>query len=180
MRALLSASRYVMGVAVIATLLGSVLLLLLSGVAVIRAIWEEAANFSLQRHTAHHVDHLGVQFIEITDTILLGTVLYIVSLGLYQLFIDQEIEVPGWLRVRNLTELKRDLVGVIVVLLGVSFLGEVADWDGASPEAGAILALGAAISLVAAALGLFLWITLREEGPSRAEVERTPPLEPPD
>ena len=54
--------------------------------------------------------------IEITDIILLGTVLYIVALGLYQLFIDHNLALPRWLKVNDLTDLKRDLIGVVVVL----------------------------------------------------------------
>ena len=98
--------------------------------------------------------------------------MYIVSLGLYQLFIDPSVPVPRWLRVRNLTELKRDLIGVTVVLLGVTFLGEVVDSDPTTPDQSGILFLGAAIALVAASLGLFLWISPRE---SRGE--ETPPTD---
>lgn len=161
-RALFAGSRFIVGLAVIATFIGSVVLLVLAGVAVLRLAWLEIASFSFERHTASHVDHLGVQFIEITDTILLGTVMYIVSLGLYQLFIDKDVPVPRWLRVRDLTELKRDLIGVTVVLLGVTFLGEVVDWDESRPDQSGILYLGAAIAMVAASLGLFLWIAPRE------------------
>jgi uncharacterized membrane protein YqhA len=163
-RALFAGSRFVVGLAVAATFIGSVVLLILSAVAVLRITWIEIASFTFERHTARTIDHLGVQFIEITDTILLGTVMYIVSLGLYQLFIDPTVPVPRWLRVRNLTELKRDLIGVTVVLLGVTFLGEVVDWDPTTPDQSGILFLGAAIALVAASLGLFLWISPRESG----------------
>ena len=101
-----------------------------------------------------------MELIEITDMILLGMVLYIVSLGLYQLFIDPSISVPRWLRVNDVADLKRDLINVTVVLLGVSFLGEVVNWDGSRD----ILSLGAAVALVIVALGLIMWLTPRKYG----------------
>jgi uncharacterized membrane protein YqhA len=82
-------------------------------------------------------------------------VLYIVALGLYQLFIDHNLPLPRWLKVNDLTDLKRDLIGVVVVLLGVSFLGEVVNWEGDNN----VLPLGAAVALVIAALGFILWLT---------------------
>jgi uncharacterized membrane protein YqhA len=172
-KTLFTGSRFIVALAVFATFVGSVVLLVLSAISVLRIVWVEASNFSVERHTSSHVDHLGVQFIEITDTILLGTVMYIVSLGLYQLFIDQTIPVPRWLRVHDLTELKRDLLGVTVVLLGVTFLGEVVDWDTQQDPSG-ILYLGAAIALVAAALGLFLWISPRDSQLEEPPPEHTP------
>jgi uncharacterized membrane protein YqhA len=107
--------------------------------------------FSVSRY----IIGLAVELIEITDIILLGTVLYIVALGLYQLFIDRNLPLPHWLKVNDLTDLKRDLIGVVVVLLGVSFLGEVVNWEGESD----VLPLGAAVALVIAALGFILWLT---------------------
>ena len=42
---------------------------------------------------------------------------------LYPLFVDDGIDMPSWLRIRNLDDLKEKLVGVIVVVMGVYFLG---------------------------------------------------------
>jgi uncharacterized membrane protein YqhA len=183
-KGLFTASRFVIGLAVVATFAGSVVLLVSATFAVGRIIRVEIesigapvptpipiatpaagksrrglesdeASQSVNQIVAH-VDHLGVQFIEITDIILLGTVLYIVSLGLYQLFIDPVVKVPGWLRVRDLSELKRNLISVTVVLLGVTFLGEVVDWNRKDIN---IVFLGVAVALVVAALGLILYLT---------------------
>ena len=65
------------------------------------------------------------------------------------------LALPRWLKVNDLTDLKRDLIGVVVVLLGVSFLGEVVNWERGND----LLPLGAAIALVIAALGFILWLT---------------------
>jgi uncharacterized membrane protein YqhA len=154
-KTILASSRFVVGIAVLATFAGSVALLAISIVTVARLIWDEITNFSTSRVSANHVEHLGVQFIQVTDIILLGIVLYIVAVGLYQLFIDPHLPVPKWLRVHDLIELKRDLISVTVVLLGVTFLGQVVDWDGETT----ILNLGVAIALVVIALGAILWLT---------------------
>jgi len=166
LRNLFGTSRFVIGLAVAGAFLGSVLLLVMSTLTVVRLVWREVATFDAENLTGHHLDRLGVDLIEITDMILLGMVLYIVSLGLYQLFIDPTLTVPHWLRVNDLADLKRDLINVTVVLLGVSFLGEVVDWDGSTE----ILALGAAAALVIVALGLIMWITPRIH---EDKVERT-------
>lgn len=174
MRALFAASRFVVGLAVVATFIGSAILLIMATLTVIRLGVREVVEFDLgtlgglsadaevqaaRRGTAgslssNHIDRIGVELIQITDIILLGTVLYIVSLGLYQLFIDHRLPLPRWLIVDDLNDLKRLLIGVTVVLLGVTFLGEVVEWDGETN----ILPLGAAVALVIAALGFILWV----------------------
>ena len=95
---------------------------------------------------------LAVVSIQVTDLFLLGTVLNIVALGLFQLFIDPTLgnRLPDWLAVTSLDQLKSKLVGVIAVLLGVSFLASVVEWRGNRD----VLYLGIAIAVVITALGL--------------------------
>jgi uncharacterized membrane protein YqhA len=156
LKTFLSRSRFVVALAVIATLAGSIALLVMSTLAVLQTVWAEFDGFSFGETTANHIDHLGVKFIQIVDTLLLGTVLYIISLGLYQLFFDDRLPVPRWLQVHDLIELKRDLISVTIVLLGVTFLGEVVDWNKGGNN---IFFLGAGVALVVAALGFILWLT---------------------
>jgi uncharacterized membrane protein YqhA len=155
LRNIFAASRFVIGLAVIGSFVGSAILLVIATVTLFNIAWNEIVNFDPENLSGHHIDRLAVDLIEITDIILLGTVLYIVALGLYQLFIDHNLALPRWLKVNDLTDLKRDLIGVVVVLLGVSFLGEVVNWEGSSN----VLPLGAAIALFIAALGFILWLT---------------------
>lgn len=95
---------------------------------------------------------LALGFIEATDIFLIGIVLFIFSLGLYILFIDDKLSLPAWLEIRDLDDLKGQLVSVVIAALAVIFLGHVVQWDG-QPE---ILGLGAAIGLVVAARAFFL------------------------
>jgi uncharacterized membrane protein YqhA len=95
---------------------------------------------------------LTLAFIEIVDLFLLGTVLLMISLGLYELFIDSNLELPEWLHIRTFDDLKHKLVGVVIVVLAVLFLGFVVSWDGSKD----LLRIGAAIAMVIAALSYFL------------------------
>jgi uncharacterized membrane protein YqhA len=154
-RNIFAISRFVIGLAVLGSFVGSAILLVIATASLFSLAWDEIVNFDPENLGGRHIDRLAVELIEITDIILLGTVLYIVALGLYQLFIDHNLALPRWLKVNDLTDLKRDLIGVVVVLLGVSFLGEVVNWEGEND----ILPLGAGIALVIAALGFILWLT---------------------
>jgi uncharacterized membrane protein YqhA len=97
---------------------------------------------------------LMAQSIAIVDMFLMGTVMFIVAAGLYQLFIDPRTALPGWLRIRSLDDLKSLLTGVIIVALLVTFLGSAVAWSSGTD----ILALGLAIAAVVAAANLSLRI----------------------
>ena len=90
--------------------------------------------------------------IELVDLFLLATVMYVIAAGLYELFIDDTLPLPSWLEIHNLDDLKSKLIGVVVVVLGVLFLGQVIAWDGQRD----LLGYGTAIALIVAALTYFL------------------------
>jgi uncharacterized membrane protein YqhA len=127
--------------------------------AVAKVAWDRIRRPDL---SSHGIEHLAVEIIRLIDIFLLSTVLYIVALGLFELFLDPHLPVPPWLRISNLDELKERLVVVIIVLLGVEFLGNVVEWTGGTN----ILALGAAVALVIAALGVVFVLkpTSRSDG----------------
>ncbi len=90
--------------------------------------------------------------IELVDLFLLATVLYVIAIGLYELFIDDSLPLPHWLVIHDLDDLKEKLIGVVIVVLGVLFLGQVIAWDGTRD----LLNHGGAAALVIAALSYFL------------------------
>ncbi len=145
-RRILASSRYFIAVAALGSFLSAATLLVYGALAVVNVVWDTIGQGEA---TVDGGKHLAVQFIQLTDVFLLGTVLYIVALGLYDLFVDPGLPVPPWLHIRSLDDLKSKLVQVIVVLLGVTFLGAAVEWDGG----GEILELGAAVALVIVALG---------------------------
>jgi len=57
----------------------------------------------------------------ILDLYLIGTVLIITAVGLYELFIG-DVTLPGWLVIRSLSDLKTKIVEVIVLVIGIKFL----------------------------------------------------------
>ena len=69
------------------------------------------------------IQEMLVEFIEYADFFLLAIVLYIMSIGLYLLFIDKNVEIPEWLEIRDLDDLKEKLIAVIAVVMAVYFLG---------------------------------------------------------
>ena len=141
--------RYIIIVAVLATLIAATALILFGTVetyVVIRDV------FSKGEFTSKVAKTLLLSFIEITDIFLLATVLYIVALGLYELFIDHQVPVPGWLEIRTLDDLKDKLIGVVIVVIGVGFLGQFTTWNGETN----LLVSGGGAALVIAALTFFL------------------------
>ncbi len=95
---------------------------------------------------------LVLNLIESVDLFLLGTAFYLIALGLYELFIDENARVPGWLVIHDLDDLKGSLLSVIVVVLSVQFVAQVLGWKGGVD----ILYLGASIALVIAAMAFFI------------------------
>lgn len=93
-----------------------------------------------------------LKFIEVVDTFLLATVFLIIAIGLYELFVDNTLELPDWLEIDSLDDLKGKLVGVVIIVLGVIFLGNTAKWTGGTD----ILYLGGGIAAVIFALTYFL------------------------
>ncbi len=73
------------------------------------------------------------------------------SLGLYELFIDSHLPLPEWLIVRSLEDLKEKLLGVVVVVLAIFFLGRVIEAENAID----LLYLGVGIAAVIASLAYF-------------------------
>jgi uncharacterized membrane protein YqhA len=91
--------------------------------------------------------------VELIDLFLLSTILYMISLGLYKLFIDPKLPLPSWLRIGDLNDLKERILGVILVLLVISFLGYVIEWQFGDYR---IVALGIAVGIVLFAIGYSL------------------------
>ncbi len=98
------------------------------------------------------------KLIKQADYALLATVLYVLALGLYSLFVDDRVPMPTWLSIHDLGQLKELLAGVVVVAIAVIFLGQALTWDGTTD----LLAPGLASAAVIAALALFLWQAARE------------------
>lgn len=151
---LISAGRIWIFIAIFGVSISSVIMLIYALLTLLDIVIDAFWNHDLDVHGANQ---LAVNLIELTDIFLLGMVLYVVALGMYQLFIDRWIAVPTWMRVENLQQLKGHLISVIVVLMAVSFLADLVAFESGQ----ALLYEGIAVALVGASLSLFTLITHR-------------------
>ena len=71
--------------------------------------------------SAWQQDDTIVELLQVLDLYLIGTVLLITAIGLYELFIG-EVQLPDWLVIRNLSDLKTKIVEVIVLVIGIKFV----------------------------------------------------------
>jgi uncharacterized membrane protein YqhA len=95
--------------------------------------------------------------VAIIDIFLVGTALLVISTGLYQLFVRPDLELPDWLTMESLDDLKHDLMEVIIVALLVAFLGQAIEWTNDV----AILGLGASVAAVILAVAALTWAAQR-------------------
>ena len=146
---LLFGSRRIVLIPVIGSLLASIISMVMGGIVIVKAGFYLFARASFNEGS---VKELSVLLIEVIDLFLLGTVFYIVAVGLYTLFVNTKIEFTGWLQIPTLDNLKAKLLGVVIVLLAVTFLGQVVQWK----QGVDILYLGAAVGIVLAALSVLL------------------------
>ncbi len=142
-------SRFFILVGVASSFIAFLVLLVYAAVYAVLTIHHVIVNPGL---SAKELKTLAFALIESVDASLLSTVFYIVALGLYSLFIDDTLVLPPWLSVHNLDDLKGKLVSVVIVVLGVLFLGSAIAWDGQL----SLFPLGGAIAVVIAALTYFL------------------------
>jgi len=91
LRNIFARSRYLILIAVIGSFLASVIVLLYGVLTVLTIAFEV---FTQGTFTAEGAKPLALACIEVIDLFLLGTVLYIVALGLYELFIDHGLPMP--------------------------------------------------------------------------------------
>jgi uncharacterized membrane protein YqhA len=105
---------------------------------------------------AKGLKRLAIEAVQLADYFLIATALYIVAIGLYELFVG-ELKLPThltWLKVTSIDALKDRLIGVIVTVLAVTFLAVAANWNGED-----VLSFGIALSAVIVALGIFRWLS---------------------
>jgi uncharacterized membrane protein YqhA len=100
-----------------------------------------------------------VEVLTAVDAILLGTVLLVIGYGLYELFIDEDLEVPVWLQVHDLDDLKSKLIGVVVALIAVIFVGVFVDTNRAED----VISFGVGAGALVTGLALFSFATRKEK-----------------
>ena len=77
--------------------------------------------YDLLTTSAWQQDDTVVELLQVLDLYLIGTVLLITAIGFYELFIS-EVQLPDWLIIRTLSDLKTKIVEVIVLVIGIKFI----------------------------------------------------------
>lgn len=151
MRKILGLTRYAVFIPAIASIIGALLLMLQGSIAMIAVVIEAITGDAYLKDTI-------VEVLTAVDAILLGTVLLVIGYGLYELFVDTEIEVPVWLQVRDLDDLKSKLIGVVVAIIAVIFVGVFVDANRASDVVSYGLGAGALVT----GLAIFAYATKKD------------------
>jgi uncharacterized membrane protein YqhA len=149
LRLILASSRYIVLIAVAGTFIAALSLKAYEAVVIGATLVDviEAGKIS-----AKDSKSLALGLIEAVDVFPIAIAMYIISLSLYTLFVDDSLPVPAWMNVRHLDDLKANLVSVAIAVLAVLFLREAVAWDGERH----LLEIGAAVALVIASLTFYL------------------------
>jgi uncharacterized membrane protein YqhA len=163
MNRILAATRYAAVIPAIASVLGALLLMVQGSVAMIQVIIDFITDGTKLKLTI-------VEVLTAVDAILLGTVLLVIGYGLYELFIDEDLSVPTWLQVHDLDDLKSKLIGVVVAIIAVIFVGVYVDANRADD----VISYGVGAGALVVGLAIFSYATRKDpfqKPPKRARVE---------
>ncbi|HEV8255864.1 MAG TPA: YqhA family protein [Casimicrobiaceae bacterium] len=148
MKAILRVSRYLVVVAVVGCIVMFGVVTIYAAVAVGSA----TLKILFGGYALTDVATATVYAFKILDLFLIGTILYIVALGLAALFLDSEAALPRWFKIRELQDLKDVVSQSVVVVLLVAFLGDVLEWEKGTD----IAFVGGGIAAVIAAVAFML------------------------
>jgi uncharacterized membrane protein YqhA len=151
MRRLIELSRFAVAVPAVTSIIASFVLM---GI----GVWEVVMSIVHLIDTSVSIKLTVVAILTAVDTFLLATVLLVIGYGLYELFVDSEVKLPEWLEIRSLDDLKTKLIGVIVAVLAVVFLGALVDRS----DANSVMLLGAGVGAVVVGLAAFTFATKRK------------------
>ena len=151
MNRILAATRYAVVIPAIASILGALLLMVQGSIEMIQVIIDAALNGTKLKITI-------VDVLTAVDAILLGTVLLVIGYGLYELFIDEDLNVPVWLQVHDLDDLKSKLIGVVVAIIAVIFVGVFVDANRSKD----VIAFGVGAGALVTGLAIFAFATKKD------------------
>ena len=172
MSRVLTSTRYLVIIPIFGLAIAAAAFFVFGGYGLIRLIFQAVLDILTTGHVEHHGDiPFEVEVVEYVHTFLIGTVLYITAVGLYQLFVE-EIKFPNWLQIDSTEELETNLIGVTVVVLAVNFMGVVFTQD-----ARFLLEYGVGIAVPIAALALFVGLRTWSTSISKREERKDAELE---
>ena len=163
---LLASSRYLIILAVIGSFVAGTVLLIFDVFDTIQLVALLDDSFE---NAAKGGKLLMIEAIQLVDLYLVAVVMYLIALGLFELFIDDRLDLPDWLEIHGINDLKEILISVIMVVLAVYFLSVVLSWEKGDNS---ILYLGGGIAVMIFALTYFISQQSKKEkpaGPNKGE-----------
>ena len=151
MRRLLEVARYAVIIPSAASVIGAIVLMILGSIEIVRSALDVVLEQVPLKETV-------VSILTSVDAILLGTVVLVIGYGLYELFVDTNLEVPDWLEITTLDDLKAKLIGVVVAIIAVIFVGVLV--DAKSPNE--VLYYGVGAGAVVLALAAFTFTSKKK------------------
>ena len=161
MRRIIGLTRFAVVVPALASIVGALLLMAQGSIEMIRVFIVSVSNQVALKDTI-------VEVLTAVDAILLGTVLLVIGYGLYELFVDTDIKVPAWLQVKDLDDLKSKLIGVVVAIIAVVFVGVFVD----SNRAQDVLSYGIGAGALVAGLAIFGLLTQKPAKQPKASTNK--------
>ena len=160
MRKIIGLTRFAVFVPALASIVGALLLMAQGSIEMIRVFVVAVTSQVSLKETI-------VEVLTAVDAILLGTVLLVIGYGLYELFVDTDIKVPAWLQVKDLDDLKSKLIGVVVAIIAVVFVGVFVDAN----RADEVLAYGVGAGALVLGLAIFAFTTRKEPRSTKDNLE---------
>lgn len=141
-------SRYVVAVPAVGSIIGAFVLMVIG-------TWEIVRSVVKLFDTGIPLKESVVSILTAVDTLLLATVLLVIGYGLYELFVDASVKLPPWLEIRSLDDLKAKLIGVVVAIIAVVFLGVLVD----ATDPNDVMLIGIGAGSVVVGLAAFTFAT---------------------
>ena len=148
-------------VSVFGMLIGSVVALFLGVVKTVKVVQTAFVSYQESEPTLYTL-------FEALDCFLVSTALIVVAISLYELFISG-LEVPDWMLVKDLTELKAKFTFVIIPVMAVKFVQKILNYENALDT----FYYGSAIAVVAFALTAFNFVSIKEKKAKMEEKSQT-------
>ena len=158
---LISQSRFIVLIAVLAVMLVAVSLFLLGSwqaVIGLRNAWVSAFTGDMSTKS------LTVSFLETVTIMLKAVVFYLIGVGLYSLFIAP-LNITVAMGIESLTDLESKVISVVIVILATTFLEHFILWE----KPGETLQFAGSLALVVVSLVLFEHISHRIDTNSKGE-----------
>jgi len=137
-------TRYVVALPAIGAIIGAMVLMVIGLIDIGRSVVQLFTPDIAMKESV-------ISILAAVDTLLLATVLLVIGYGLYELFVDDSLDLPAWLEIRTLDDLKAKLIGVVVAIIAVIFLGYLAD----SKDASMVMPVGIGAGAVLVGLAAF-------------------------